>query len=56
MKQIPKKAEQHTLGSQYLHEVEEWTPPRNRRRKPRTELEGQLDIVEVLEDVEEKAS
>lgn len=40
MKRIAKKEEQHTLASPHLHEVEEWEPPRHRRKKPPPSTRG----------------
>jgi hypothetical protein len=47
-RRISKKEEQHRLASPALHEVEEWTPPRFRRRKPPEQLPGQLDLAAAL--------
>lgn len=50
MKLIPTKQEQHGLASRWLHEIAEWEPPRFRRRKPPPQLEGQLDLIELVVD------
>jgi hypothetical protein len=52
---ISKKEEQHTLGSQWLHEVANWCPPRLRRKKPPEQLPGQTDLVELLADESDDA-